>query len=354
MDAPALGELVFRFSLASPADVDVYAVSVDGDGLPSVSLRDADCALEEDEVACHTAATAHVFRHALPAGDHFVAVSATAPTTVSLNVLASAPTAPPADEDCAGSATLVSGQTVTVDYQDHQDDIDLACASASVDAAFGLDLTGPSDVLLVQRISQGDVGAIHLAGQACTPDDLAVCALGGQSPVRARKRNVAAGAYHVVAESLLSLPQEVTAFVRPYAPAVLVPFSDACADAQTIPETGGFFQGNTSNVTADFSAGCDQGGGPPNGAKDQLLKLVLTAPKRVVFDMAGTSYDALLDVRKGPSCPGSEVPLGCTVSFNENKSFLDLELEPGTYYVQIDGLGVATGAWVLDVHVVDP
>ena len=58
--------------------------------------------------------------------------------------------------------------------------------------------------------------------------------------------------------------------------------ADACDDALLISPDGGFFQGNTSNVSANFSAGCDASGGAPKGAPDQLLKLVLDAPKRVI------------------------------------------------------------------------
>src|SRR5262249_41852343 len=37
--ASPLGDLVYSFALASPADVDVYATSLDGDGTPVISLR---------------------------------------------------------------------------------------------------------------------------------------------------------------------------------------------------------------------------------------------------------------------------------------------------------------------------
>lgn len=351
---PPMGELVYRFTLASPSDVDVYALSLDGDGVPVVSVRDTACALATDELACHASPAAHVYRNALPAGDYFVAVSATAPTAISLNVVASPPTPPAPDEDCSTSVALVPGQTIDVSFSNHQDDISLGCFGAATDAAFELAIAAPSDVLLVERISQGDSGAIQLAAPGCDPADLVACAFGAKSPVRARKRNVSPGDYRVVAESNLGQPAQVTAFVRDYAPATLVPFADDCAGVQVIPPEGGFFQGNTSNVTASFSAGCDQGGGPPNGAKDQLLSLTLDEPKRVIFDMQGSTYNTLLDIRRGPSCPGTEVPLGCTIAIGQEKSYLDLTLDPGIYYVQIDGVGTATGAWMLDVHVVDP
>ncbi len=353
--ASTLGERVYRITLGADADLDLYAVSQDGDGVPSISLRDAACALPEDEITCASAQSTHVFRHALPAGDYYVSVTASAPTTVSLTATLSAPTSVPDDEDCTGSATLTPGVTTDVSMDAHQDDVSPSCFGPATDAAYGLTLPSTSDVLLVQRLSNGDSGAMMLSDATCAggASELA-CTFGAQSPVRLRKRAVAAGDYRVVLESASSLPQEITAFTRPTKPTTLVPFSDACADAITIPPTGGFFQGNTSNLTANFSAGCDQSGGPPNGGKDQLLKLVLTEKKRVVLDMTGSGYDTLLDVRKGPSCPGTEVPVACSVGYGGNKSFLDVTLDPATYFIQIDGLATSVGPWVLDVHVVDP
>jgi len=353
-DTP-LGELVYSFTLASPSDVDIYAASLDGDGAPSISLRSAGCALASDEITCQTAQSVHILRHALPAGTYYVAASATAPTEVSITVDVSPPTAPPPDETCAGAPSIAPNTTIDVLLAGHQDDIELGCFLGTADAAYVLDLQVASDVLLVQRISSGDFGAIELAKAACSgPSDLVTCSNSGLSPVRTSKRNVPAGSYRVVVESLQAQPTQVTAFVRPAVPPTLVPFADACADALTIPVTGGFFQGNTANAAANFNAGCDQGGVPQGGAPDQLLKLALPAKKRVVLEMAGSGYNTLLDVRKGPDCPGTEVTNGCAVSYGVGRSFLDLTLDPGTYYIQIDGFALDKGPWFLDVRVVDP
>ena len=130
--------------------------------------------------------------------------------------------------------------------------------------------------------------------------------------------------------------------------------TDACADVHVIPPTGGFFQGNTANATPNFSAGCDQGGVQGPGAPDQLLELTLAATKRVVLDMSGSGYNTILDVRSGPGCPGTEVPMACAVGYGQGRSYLDLTLGAGTYYLQIDGYELDSGPWFLDVRVVDP
>jgi hypothetical protein len=352
--AYATGDLVYSFTLDAPQDVHVYATSLDGDGLPSISLRKDGCALVTDEITCQTALSPHIYWASLPAGTYYVGVGATAPTTASVTVEVAPPSPPQPNENCVGAPDLAHNQTISVDFNGHQDDVNLGCLIGAPDVAYTLDLPVTSDVLLVERISQGDVGAIALAGPACDPPSLLVCTPGAPSPLRAPRNNVPAGEYRVVAESLQSKPIQVTAFVRPAVAPVLVPFADGCADAVDIPETGGRFQGTTSNATADFNAGCDLGGVPQGGARDQLLRLVLSSTKRVVFDMTGSGYTTLLDVRQGPDCPGDEVVFGCGIGFYTGRTFLDLVLDAGTYYVQIDGYNQEAGPWFLNVHVVDP
>jgi hypothetical protein len=283
-----------------------------------------------------------------------VALSATAPTTSLVTLEVSPPTAPAPDDMCATAPPLAPNTTINVPLAGHQDDSSL-CLPGMIDAAYELTLTETSDVLLVERISQGDQGSIGLAKPACSDvSDNLVCKTGSPSPIRAAKHAVPAGSYRVVAESALGQPVQVTAFVRKAVAPTLIPFADSCADVFEIPATGGFFQGTTANANAHYNAGCDQGGLDEGGAPEQMLKLTLAAPKRVVLEMAGSGYSTLLDVRKGPSCPGMEVAQGCAVGYNPGRSFLDLDLEAGVYFLQIDGYADDAGPWFLDVRVVDP
>lgn len=353
--APPTGELVYSFELVQPQDVDIFATSTDGDGFPVLSLRDAACALPEDEITCHYAQNAHVVAKSLPAGTYHLAVAATAPTSMFVTIELSPPTPPPDDDLCDGAPPIAHNETIGVSLEDHQDNVQLGCLPGAVDAVYTLSLAEPSDVLMVQRVSQADVGAVSLVKPACAAaSDLLACGTGAPSPVRGRAQNVPAGDYRVVAESTQGSPVELTAFVRKAIPPTLVPFADSCADVLKIPPTGGFFQGTTANATADFDAGCDQAGQPENGAPEQLLELTLDSSKRVILDMMGSSYSTLLDVRKGPDCPGTEVPKACTAGYFAQRSFLDLDLGPGTYFIQIDGYAGQSGPWFLDVRVVEP
>jgi hypothetical protein len=357
---PKTGELVYSFTLATPQDIDIYAASTDGDGLAVVSLRTSACALPGDEITCATAASgsgsAHLFRHSLPAGDYFVAVGASAPTDVVVTVELSAATPAPADEDCGSAPAIAPNVTADVLLAPHQDDIQIGCVPGGADAAFVLDVPVASDVLLLGRYSLGDTAAVALALPGCSDDtDLLLCATGGTlQPEHGRLRNLPAGTYRVVAESQQNQPMQVTALVRPAVPPTIVPFADNCAEAITIPATGGFFQGTTQNAQPHFDAGCDLGGQPPGGANDQILRLELPAQKRVVLDMTGSAYATILDVREGSACPGMEMPFACASGFQPERSFLDLTLAAGTYFVQVDGYGGEAGPWFLDIHVVDP
>jgi hypothetical protein len=172
--------------------------------------------------------------------------------------------------------------------------------------------------------------------------------------VRAQKRNLAAGDYRVLVESAAAQPAELTALVRPASPPLLVPFADECSGALVIPSSGGFLTGNTVNAQAHYAAGCDTGSQSGGGARDQMLRLDLSAEQRVVLDMQGSAFATVLDVREASSCPGQEVPLGCAAGYYPERSYLDLTLAAGSYYLQVDGYAGGSGPWFLDVFVVDP
>jgi hypothetical protein len=228
------------------------------------------------------------------------------------------------------------------------------CLPGGVDAVYALQLDRLSDVALVERFPEGQLGAINLFDFPCTEDRRLACTVSDITPVRTAVHGLPAGTYAVVAESSLSSEITVTALTRPAAAPTLVAFSDTCEAALAIPAQGGFFQGNTANATADYAAGCDLPLQGPGGAKDQMLKLVLDKEQRVVLDMMGSGYSTLLAVRKGPDCPGTDVANACSLGVRGDRSYLDLTLAAGEYFVQIDGFAREEGQWFLDVYVVDP
>lgn len=346
------GDRFYKFTLNQPADVRLSAQSLDDLGQPRISLRGADCTVEDSELSCNQGSVALLHHHSLAAGTYNVALSASGPTDASLLLRLAAPSASPDTDRCNTAPALVPGQTQDVSFIDHLDDIAASCSPGFVDAAWALELDEASDVLLLARFSPGDAGSVGLVDEACGENDVRGCSRAGASPARVSEQGLPAGRYRVLLESALGLPATLTAAVRPARPRTLVPTSDACIEALTIGADGGFFQGNTLNADNDFTASCDFA--TPNGSPDQLLRLALDRPRRVLLDMRGSQFDTLLDVRQGPSCPGEELPGACSVGIGDDQSFLDLPLSAGEYFLQVDGYAGALGSWFLDIFLMDP
>ena len=347
---PVTGELTYSFTLATPQDVRIFASTVSGAGDPIVSLRDTACATE---LRCRAGSAVPVFARNLAAGTHVFSVAGTQQLDASVLVKTYPPTAAPPNQSCATAPTIATNTRVLVDLSAQEDAIKNGCYPGSSQAAFDLELTQPSDVLIVGRFPQNEVGAVSLNGAGCTKAEVLACSNKGGTPQRVSKRNLPAGTYRVVISDQLGLTAELNVLVRPTVAPTTVTTADTCLNVFSIADAGGFFTGNTTPAAADFNAGCDAPGQPLGGAHDQILKLDLAAQKRVVFDMTGSGYTTVLDIRSG-TCPGVEVPDACYVGFGPNRSFLDLTLPTGTYYVQVDGYSAGQGVWNLDVRTLSP
>lgn len=338
---PSGGELTYAFTTTSTRDVRIFANRASGTGSPVVSLRAPGCTTER---TCRDGAPA--FARSLAAGTHVFAVSATAQMDASVIVRTYAPTAPPPDQSCITAPEIPTNSPELLDLSGREEAIDVGCLGGAPNVAYRFTLAQPSDVLATARFDTGDSGAIALADPLCAK--ALACSVGSGTPTRVSRRNLPAGDYRVIVSARTSQAARVAVMVRPTLAPVTVT-SDGCADAVAIPETGGFFTGDTSTRTADFTAACDSGGLAAGGAKDQLLRMTLSAPRHVVFDMSGSSYTTLLDIRGGEACPGTEI--ACELSTGSGRSFAELDLPAGTYWIQVDGYALASGVWNLDVRV---
>ncbi|HET9930341.1 MAG TPA: hypothetical protein VFQ35_06635, partial [Polyangiaceae bacterium] len=368
----ALGELVYRFELAEPSDVVLSAIPLDTNGAPFLSLRSEACVLNRpSEMDCRVSSLARLYRRALDKGVYYVAVGSTGPSDVQLRLSVSPPSVAPLDEGCSAPPTLPPNSTVDLELNNHVNTYQSACLPGAPDATYAFSIAERSDVLFVERLSSGDTGAISIVSPGCdtrtsrlcvSADARALCACSpftgsvcsDSAPLRARAYDVPAGEYAVVVESANGSPAQITAFTRPALPSTLVTLSDGCNDAISIPEIGGRFSGNTGNANSDFTASCDFGVGAPLGAPDQLLKMHLSESRRVILDAGGSDYATIIAVRTGAECPGREVEKACAPGCSTRRSFLDLTLPAGDYYVQIEGYVGASGRWVLDVFFADP
>ncbi|HEY6726039.1 MAG TPA: hypothetical protein VI197_18520 [Polyangiaceae bacterium] len=343
------GDLVYEFSLAEPSDVHWYASSLDAFGEPLISLRGEDCASLASELTCRAQGPqAHLFARALPAGKYYALVSSVGPAALNLLLEIEAASEPPATDDCTTAPEFPASGSATLELGEHTDSIAPGCLVGAVDAAFQLTIEEASDLLLLQNFSAVDQTAVGLTRDCAAPVALA-CASGAPSPSRLVAPAVEPGTYRVISESAQANSVRLAVFQRPATNPILVPFSDDCETAAVIPETGGHFYGNTATLGPNYEASCDSARSGPPGAADQMLRLSLSEPRRVIFDMRGSEYDTLLVVREGDTCPGAELASACSPNFSVADSYLDLQLPSGDYFVQIDGYAGDSGPWQLEV-----
>jgi hypothetical protein len=348
------GELTYTFSLSAPQDVRVTATTTRGSGVPVVGLRDPTCTGASDELGCRAGSAVPIFESSLPAGHYIVTVAATAPLDANLEVDVSPPTPPAANQTCTAPPPIAANGRVNVDLSNHEDAVKDGCDPGGPDAVYDVTLAAASDVLLVGRFPDSEIAGVALDTPACDATSRLACDTAGAVP-RVGKRNVPAGDYRAVVTDQLGLQGTLDVLVRPtIAPTILAPgAADTCALAQAIDAVaGGFFTGDTSTAHADYGSGCDAPGA--QSAPDQVLSLDLAQPRRVVFDMEGSGYTTILNVLGGPTCPGSPVMNGCYVGFGPERSFLDLELPAGQYWLVVDGYDQGKGSWYLDVRILPP
>ncbi len=348
------GELTYSFTLAQPKDVRVYASTTRGSGVPVVGLRQDGCTMPTDERDCHVGSAIPLFARGLVAGTYEVTVAATTPIDASVLVQVSAPTSAPVDQVCSSAPALTVNHPSNFDLSNHEDAIKDGCLPGSPTAAYQFALNAPSDVMLVARYPTSDFGAVSLDLPNCAVNDKQFCA-SGYTPVRSHKRNLAAGSYRAVVADSLAQAGTISAYVRPTTASIAVVGADDCSSPGTIPKTGAFLTGDTSMSKADFDESCDQGGQPPGGAPDQVFRLDLQKPQRVVLSMEGSAYSTVLSMRSGGVCPGIELKSGCAAGFSGPRSFLDFASVPmGTYWIIVDGFVGGKGVYNLDVYVLDP
>ncbi|MDP8999984.1 MAG: putative metal-binding motif-containing protein, partial [Myxococcota bacterium] len=323
------GQLTYSFAVTQPYDVRVYASTMQGSGSPVVGLRDPTCKGASDELTCRSGAAVAIYRRNLSPGTYVLTVAATSPIDATIDVELSPPSVTPADQTCSSSPAIVPNTTVAFDLSNHEDGAKAGCYPGGPDAAYDLTLAGASDVLLVARTPKTEQGAVALDDPSCT---MTVACTTGTTPIRINSRDVAAGNYRVIVTDQLGSQGTLQALVRPAVAPTIIPAggADTCSTAVDA-SAGGFFTGDTSTATADYSNPCDTPTSAPGGAPDQVLALNLAQPQRVVFDMEGSAYTTILDVRQGPSCPGAPVTGACYVGSEAPRSFLDLELQAGQY-----------------------
>ncbi|MGO8992614.1 MAG: hypothetical protein ACLQVI_04755 [Polyangiaceae bacterium] len=114
-----------------------------------------------------------------------------------------------------------------------------------------------------------------------------------------------------------------------------------------IPITAGTYEGNTARGESENESSCAS-----SQAKEIVYRLELTSRQRATIDV-DPHFDSVLYVRKD-DCTDVEAEVACNDDVgHERRSRVEQVLEPGTYFVFVDGLPNETGPFRLKVALED-
>ncbi len=229
------------------------------------------------------------------------------------------------NDTCAGAATLRPDQDGEVDTFFAADDYRGSCAAqpGAPDVVFQLEV--PSRSLLTATAGGGDLTdpVLYLQGTCGESSSEQACG------TRTLTRVVPAGTYYLVVDGGRADAMGSTT-VR-YELSDIGPLEAVCSDAPLLA-AGETVRGRTSGRSR-FAAACGEGAGGP----EAVYQLRVREASRVELSLEA-EFDSVLHVRRDCVDPGTAVDCNDDAG-DSNHSLLDLQLDPGTYYVFVDGYG---------------
>ncbi|MBN1773993.1 MAG: hypothetical protein JXB32_22225 [Deltaproteobacteria bacterium] len=229
------------------------------------------------------------------------------------------------NDTCAGATNLRPDQDGTADTFFAADDYRGSCIAqpGAPDVVFRVEV--PSRSLLGATASGGDLSDPVLYLQGTCGDSSSELACG----TRTLTCVVPAGTYFLVADG--GRADAVGSTTVRYELSDVAPLEAACSDAPILA-AGETVRGRTSG-TGRFGAACGEGAGGP----EAVYQLRVRERSRVELSVEA-EFDSVLHVRRDCVDPGTAVDCNDDAG-DSNHSALDLQLDPGTYYVFVDGYG---------------
>ncbi|MCC6332651.1 MAG: hypothetical protein IT380_01530 [Myxococcales bacterium] len=351
-------DLLWVLRLDATLDVTITARRSSGSlAEPVVSLR-RDCD-DERELACSDSLSGQAsFRlRSLTPGLYTLVVDsfdASSAGRVDVTVQFSAPTTP-ANESCGTAELLPPDTDVTVNLSLADDDLQVSCnrLPSSAEAVYRLELTSPSDVFLTATGTTNVNPVLALRRSPCAAADQVRCVNAFTGTTESLiARDLPAGSYYVVLERGGPAVGSITlrASVTPPTPP---PVNDTCSGARAITFPVGM---NTVTFSVDTSLARDDEAGSCNAELDSpetVYALTLATRRSVTIvsrASAGATSDPVIYLRGGACDALAGQELGCSDAKLPNFDTLTSTLDPGTYFLFVEGFGPA-GAGPTDVTV---
>lgn len=331
----------FRIDLPTRSRLRVTETS--SDFPPVVHLRRA-CDDDATELACSDAEGAASVARVLDPGTYFVfADSSEEPTGGELAV--EAETAPEAGGGAPGDACgdaqplpAASASRVEGDTFQARDDFAPSCGGTGApDVVYRIDV--PHRSRLVARATS-DAGDFVLALERSCGDRSTELQCGPTID-----QVVPPGAYFLVVDG--AKEGTLGKFSLAWKLRDMQALESACGGAPTIA-LGRPVAGTTANAGDRFTSGCAR---PDGSAPDRVYKLTLAKRTALRVTATGRGFSPVVSLRR--DCVADRVEMKCDSGNDDTPATLEALLDPGTYYVVVDGASAGEeGSFTVAVEVV--
>lgn len=333
-------DVVYSFSLASPARVRTTVTRTSGTFDPVVYLRSA-CASAGSELGggCSNASSGAIEIDDLdtvPAGSYVVVVDSAGGVPGTFDLLVEALPIPPANDRCPTppSASLIEGVISHGDTFGARDDTTASCGTGGIEVFYSFTLSAESRVVL-NLTNSVPLQALYVQGTCGVAGTQLACA-STATPETLDLLDLPAGTYTAVVEAEGSPGGPFDLVYNTFAPVR----NDTCATAIDLgsgapPTTR---TGDSSIGALDQESGTCAGGPTP----DVFYTYTLASARHVNLQVTST-YDAAVSLRTTCNNSGTETTCQNAV-VGPGTEVIDIRTQPaGTYSVLVDGAGNSSG-----------
>ncbi len=339
-------DIVYTYTLTEASTVHL---SLTSDFDAAVAIRNPPCTEELGEVVCDDsvggAGTQAIDIRNQPAGTYYVIVDGVngAAGIVDIELTTSAP--PPAGDYCPEVVPLAEGttsnQSLSTSYAD--DDAGTCGGTGGRERVYSFTLSGEQQVDITTSAATFD-HALYLRSDSCDSGTEEDCQLAsGSGPYTAALSFAAlpAGTYYVFVDSLggtgtFNITLTISGVVYP-------PPNDQCVDASALtallPASGTLAAAADDTDTACVAA----------GAPDVYYLITLTDTSRLLAQVT-SSIDTAVALRSA-DCT---TELACTNATGTGETLDYGYLEPGDYYLVVEGVGGAEGSFTIVYNTAAP
>jgi len=300
----------------------------------------------------------------LPPGTYFLVAQGRNEVDFDLDVRFGPPTPPPPGEACANPLELEPGEPREGRLSIRGDDHSQSCAGANRDAVYSFELDEAQDVTVqVDSVSTFFDFFVSLRRDNCAEEAAELSCRNDRDLVFLRSRSLEPGTYFVIVESFATETfagsYTITLDTEDPVDPTSVEDNDICADAVSVPATGGFFTGSTIGLANDFeNYGCGSGA----ESEDAVFELVLPSTRRVVATTDGSAFDSVISLWAGSGdlvCEGMIGPFDdaelTACRDRTDGRVVDTLVGAGTHFLVVDGWDTSSnGTYELDIAVLEP